>query len=67
MIEVHAKFGCNDSSFSSSKKPGLALESELKLYKTLADFSEWFILQLSHLPAKSMFEDPSSLLTEISS
>ena len=39
-IEVNASYGCTDSFFLSSKKPGPELKSELKFYKILADFPE---------------------------
>ena len=66
MIEVNASYGCTDAFFYSSKKPGLELESEWEFYKIL-DFSESFILLLSHLPAERMFEGYSSSLTETTS
>ena len=40
MIEVNASYGCTDSIFPSSKKPGFELEPELEFYTILADFPE---------------------------
>ena len=43
-MEVNVSYDCTDSVFSSSKKPGLKLDSELEFYTILADFPEQLML-----------------------